>query len=306
MKRAAAQHVPSTEWRGEGFVATLGQEPQVVTLALDCLLQRRHAIGEVVVVHTIAPTVVKGLRAIEREFVAGYYPAVTLRAVPVESHDRPLDDFRTEDHVQAAVRALYVAVRDLKRRRRVVHLCVAGGRKVMSIAGMVVAQLLFGPDDRVWHLLSEQGTPGAFRRMHTTPGGTVVLVPVPVLRWTDSAVMLAVLAHLEDPAEALRRYEEIVRGERMRRRREFVERWLTPAERQVVQLACQGLDNVTIACRLGRSQRTVANQLTAVYGKLQEWLGFAGPPATRPLLLSELVPYFELVKTRKSWVGTVS
>jgi CRISPR-associated protein Csx14 len=92
----------------------------------------------------------------------------------------------------------------------------------------------------------------------------------------------------------------------MRRRREFVERWLTSAERQVVQFACQGLDNATIARRLGRSQRTVANQLSAVYGKLQEWLGFAGPPATRSLLLSELVPYFELVKASKSGVGTVS
>jgi CRISPR-associated protein Csx14 len=294
MRRTATPPVPRAAKREEGLVATLGHEPQVVTIALDYLLQRRHSIGEVVVVHTTAPHVVTGLRAIEREFVGGYYPSIEFRAVPVESDGRPLDDFRTEGHVQAAMRALYLAVRDIKRRRKTVHLCLAGGRKVMGVAAMVVAQLLFGPDDHAWHLLSEGWTPGTSRQMHAAPGQAVTLVPVPVLRWTDSAVMLAALAHLEDPAEAIRRYEEIVRGERMRRRREFVERWLTPAERDVVRLACRGLDNAAIARRLGRTERTVANQLTRVYAKLGDWLGFVGPPASRPLLLAELVPYFEL------------
>ncbi|MDR7416251.1 MAG: CRISPR-associated ring nuclease [Armatimonadota bacterium] len=279
--------------RGEALVATLGHEPQVVTISLDVLLQRGHQIGEVTVVHTASPAVLRGLREIRREFASGRYPAV-LRSVPVRGEAARLDDFRTEADVWALLSSLYRAVREAKRRHAVVHLSLAGGRKVMSVAAMVVAQLLFGPEDRAWHLLSEGWTPGSPRRMHLDPGEPVHLVPVPVLRWTDSAVMLAALAELDDPAEAIRRYGEIVRGERMRRRREFVERWLTPAERDVARLACQGLDNAAIARRLHRSRRTVANQLSAVYGKLQEWLGFAGPPASRALLLAELAPYFEL------------
>lgn len=142
--------------------------------------------------------------------------------------------------------------------------------------------------------------------MHLPPGQPAHLVPVPVLRWTDSQVMLAALAELDDPGEALRRYEEIVRSERMRRRREFVERWLTPAERDVVALACQGLSNGAIARRLGRSYRTVANQLTAAYQKLQEWSGFASPAVSRAVLVAELSPYFALAEPRGDEVGSVS
>ncbi|MCS7173280.1 MAG: CRISPR-associated ring nuclease [Armatimonadetes bacterium] len=171
---------------------------------------------------------------------------------------------------------------------------------------MVVAQLLFGPEDHVWHLLTEGWAPGIERCMHLDPGEEVWLVSVPVLRWTDSRVMLEAMAELNDPAEAIRRYEEIVRGERMRRRREFAERWLTKAERDVARLACQGLDNAAIARRLGRSSRTVANQLSAVYDKLEDWLGFPEPPANRAVLLAELVPYFELVANPQTGVGNRS
>jgi CRISPR-associated protein Csx14 len=287
-------------------VATLGHEPQVVTVALDTLLHHGRALSELLVVHTSAPAVLEGLRAIRREFASGRYPTVRLRSVPVKGETGKLEDFRTEEDVRALLSTLYRAVREAKRHHGVVHVCLAGGRKVMSVAAMVVAQLLFGPEDRVWHLLSEGWTPAAPRRMHLAPGEEAHLVPVPVLRWTDSGVMLAALAELDDPGEAIRRYQEIVRGERMRRRREFVERWLTQAEREVAQLACAGLDNAAIARRLHRSPRTVANQLTAVYAKLQEWLGFPGPPVSRPLLLSELAPYFELVEASKSGVGSVS
>ncbi len=286
-------------------MATLGHEPQVVTITLDLLLAQRRPVRQVTVVHTSSETVLAGLRAIRKEFALGRYPGVRLRSVAVRGADGPLEDFRTEADVRGLLAALYRAVRDAKRAHPVVHLSLAGGRKVMGVAAMVVAQLLFGPDDRAWHLLSEGWQPGAERRMHLAPGETAYLVPVPVLRWTDSGVMLAALAELDDPLEAIRQYEEIVRGERMRRRREFVERWLTPAEREVARLACQGLDNAGIARRLRRSQRTVANQLSQVYAKLADWLGFTGPPPGRPLLLAELAPYFEVLGPSKTAVGSV-
>ncbi len=287
-------------------MSTLGHEPQVVTIALDLLLSQGRPLRELTVVHTTSRTVLAGLRSIRAEFAAARYPGIRLRSVPVRGLAGPLDDFRTESDVRSLLAALYRAVRDAKRAHSVVHLSLAGGRKVMGVAAMVVAQLLFGPDDRAWQLLSEGWAPGAERRMHLDPGQEAHLVPVPVLRWTDSGVMLTALAELDDPLEAIRRYEEIVRGERMRRRREFVERWLTPAERGVARLACQGLDNAAIARRLGRSRRTVANQLSQVYAKLADWLGLAGPPAGRPALLAELSPYFDVVAPSKTEVGTVS
>lgn len=43
---------------------------------------------------------------------------------------------------------------------------------------------------------------------------------------------------------------------------------LTPAEIEVVELACAGLSNAEIARRRGCAQRTIANQLASVFRKL--------------------------------------
>lgn len=277
----------------EAMLATLGSEPQVVTITLDRLL-REFPIQEVVLVYTSATPVRRGLKLLEAEFASKRYAGIRLRTVPVEGPEGVLEDIRTAEDVRWLLRTLYQTVRDLKRAGAVLHLCIAGGRKVMGVAGMVVAQLLCGPDDRAWHLLTEGWTPGRERRMPLDPDEPVWLIPVPILRWTDSAAMLAALAELDDPHEAIRRYEEIVRGERMRRRREFVTRWLTRAEREVARLACAGLDNAAIARKLRRSERTVAHHLTRIYEKLQDWMGLPGMAVGRSVLLAELVPYFTL------------
>ncbi|WP_220443755.1 alpha/beta fold hydrolase [Paracoccus luteus] len=43
---------------------------------------------------------------------------------------------------------------------------------------------------------------------------------------------------------------------------------LTPAETDVLRLVAEGLDNAAIAARLGKSQKTVRNQLSVVFDKL--------------------------------------
>lgn len=280
--------------RLEMLVATLGSEPQVVTIALDRLLAKGFRIDQVVVVYTAASVVQAAMARLAGEFDGAVYPGITLRTVPVTGQGGVVEDFRIEEDVSALLGTLYREVRDAKRHGRTVHMCVSGGRKVMGIAGMVVAQLLFGPDDRVWHLMSEGWQPGSEKRMHLRPEDPVWLVPIPVLRWTDSAALLAALGDLDDPVEAIRRQEALARSEAMRRRREFVEHWLTRAEREVVALACEGLDNAAIAARLHKSERTVANQLTQAYAKLGEWLGFPERAPERSVLIAELAPYFAL------------
>ncbi len=287
----------------EAFVATLGVEPQVITLTLDRLLDKGYRIGEVRVVHTSSKPVQHALSLVRREFDAGAYPGIAFYPVPVEGDEGPIEDFRTSDDVGSLLRVLYREVRALRRAGYMVHLSISGGRKVMAVAGMVVAQLLFGPDDKVWHILTESWTPGGERQMHLPQGEPVWLVQVPVLRWTDSPAMLSAIAELGDPMEAIRRYEELVRSERMRRRREFVERWLTPAERQVVRLVCEGLDNTAIARRLQKSERTVAHQLTTVYGKFADWLGFSSEEPRRSVLSPSLAPYFALHEGKQANLG---
>ncbi len=276
------------------LIATLGSEPEVVTIVLDKLLAEGYCIDQVVVVYTAADIVQAAMARLAGEFDGAVYPAVTLRTAPVIGPDGAVEDFRTGEDVSALLKTLYHEVRDAKRQGRIVHLCISGGRKVMGVMAMVVAQLLFGPDDRVWHLMSEGWQPGGEKRMHLRPEDHAWLVPVPVLRWTDSAALLAALGNMDDPVEAIRRQEMLACSEAMRRRREFVEHWLTRAEREVVELACKGLDNATIARRLHKSEQTVANQLTQAYAKLGERLGFPERAPERSVLIAELAPYFAL------------
>ena len=97
--------------------------------------------------------------------------------------------------------------------------------------------------------------------------------PPQLLRWSSVSPVMTELALREDPWEAIQAQRAMRQAEDRRRKREFVERWLTPAEREVVRLVCQGLDNAGIGRRLGKSEKTVANQLTEVYRKLHEWRG---------------------------------
>jgi CRISPR-associated protein Csx14 len=280
--------------QGCTLIATLGSEPQVVTITLDRLRAEGIAIDQVVVVYTAAEVVQSAMAKVAGEFDGAVYPNVMLKTAPIVDARGAISDFRDDADMRALLTTLYREVRDAKRAGRTVHLCVSGGRKVMGIAAMTVAQLLFDANDRVWHLMSEGWEPGSAKRMHVRPGDQVWLVPVPVLRWTDSAAMLAVLGELDDPMDAIRRQETLARGEAMRRRRGFVERELTRAERQVVALACRDLDNAAIARQLHKSEATVANQLTSVYAKLNEFLGFPARAPDRVSLVAELAPYFAL------------
>jgi CRISPR-associated protein Csx14 len=101
------------------------------------------------------------------------------------------------------------------------------------------------------------------------------------------------LALREDPWEAIQAQKSMQQEEDRRRKREFIEYELTPAEREVVRLACQGLDNAAIARKLHKSEKTVEKQFTTIYAKLHEWRGFREDiPVRRPLLVSEFAPYF--------------
>jgi len=280
--RAMAQQV---------LIATLGTEPQVVTLALDRLQEKGYEIASVIVIHTAGTVVQPALDRLAQEFST--MEGLRYQPVPVEGSHGPVADIATEDDTAALLRTLYQVVRAEKRAGRLVHLSIAGGRKPMAVYGMVVAQLLFDDNDRVWHLLSEGWQPGDERVMHVRPGDRVWLVPVPVLRWSSVSPVFTELALHEDPWEAIQVQRAMRWAEERRRKRTFVEGWLTPAEREIVRLACRGLDNAAIARELGKAEKTVANQLTGIYTKLHKWRGLEqGVPVSRAVLVSTFATYF--------------
>lgn len=282
----------------ESMIATLGVEPQVVTIALDTLTKAGKNIDQVTVVYTDHPAIKAALNIIKKEFANGAYPGLSLQTVEINSPKGPVKDFHHEEELRALLRTLYTLVRQSRQKERVVHLCISGGRKVMGVIAMTVAQLLFGQDDQIWYLITEGWKPGGNRRLHATLSETVRLISIPVLRWQEAGTLMQTVAKLDDPEEVLAWHHRLTIKAEERRQGEFIRHWLTPAEREVTQLACRGLDNASIAARLEKREQTVANQLRSVYEKLFEWLNYPDYNVDRNVLIARFAPYFTLTESR--------
>ena len=246
------------------YVATLGAAPQVVTLALDALLARGEKVGRVVVVHT-APDrepVRSSLARLRRDFVLErrYGHRILFTPHTLAGSSGPLPDVTTPDEIDDAFHSLYTLLRQHKQAGRAIHLCIAGGRKTMTLFAMAAAQILFDAQDKVWHLVS---SPEFVRSqaLHAAHPEQMQLLPVPVVYWRR-------LPHDDNS-----------------RVRDFMVNVLTPAEREVTELLVrEGLSNAALAEKLGKSPKTIANQLSSVYAKLGAHFGLSDAP-DRTLLL---------------------
>ena len=279
--------------QAEVLVATVGTEPQVITLVLDALLTRGCNISEVVLLYTQSPRIICGIEKIQCELESELYPPITLKRVLFAGEKSVLDDFRTANDINSLLKTIYKVIKEYKQKRATIHLSVSGGRKVMGIMAMVVAQMLFNEEDRLWYLLTEGWKPGDSQDMHINDQKSQLLIEVPVVRWEEASLLLG-MEEFVSPMDLIHWQEKLINNKKMRRRREFVEHWLSKAEREVARLACWGWDNATIARQLHKQERTVVNQLTSIYGKLYEWLEFPEYRIERSILIAELAPYFAL------------
>jgi len=256
------------------LIATLGTEPQVVTLALQALVDRGEPIHEVVVVHTAShePRIADAVRRLDTAFVEdrrlmpwqGHY-----RRIFIRGQTGPVDDMLAEEDFGATLAVLYRLVRDTKQAGCRIHLNVSGGRKLMTLCGATVAQLLFDQDDRLWYLQSSPELIDA-RSLWASDPGQVALVPIPLLRWSPAPPILTDLALADDPVAALTWQHERLAAARRR----FLTDMLTPAERKVAEAAIRtGATDAELATMLHKSPRTIGHQLMTVYGKLRAFLG---------------------------------
>lgn len=247
------------------LIVTLGAEPQVVTLALDALLALQEPISRVVVVHTAAdrPPIDASMRTLQAEFVEYKYYGNQLLFVPHILADSagPLADIATASEIEAAFQNFYTLLRQYKHAGCRLHLSIAGGRKTMALFAMAAAQIWFDAADRVWHLVSDRRLVES-RRLHAAHPSDVSLIPVPVAHWGRMT-----------PDDRVRA-------------RHFIEHVLTPAERELTTiLVREGLSNSALARQLGKSPKTIANQLTSIYNKLAGYFGLREPPDRTMLLV---------------------
>lgn len=291
---------------GATLVATLGTEPQVVTLTLDALLARGEGINRVVVVHTDPgePAIAVALRSLAAEGPFYRDRGVVFDYVPVQGRAGVPRDLVGEEEVEAAFRTLYRVVREAKKGGRRVHLSIAGGRKVLAAFGMAVAQLLLGPGDEVWHLLSEGGLLRS-RRMHARQGEGVALVPVPFIPWSALAPGVAELVLREDPWAAMLQIRAWQERGGWAQARLFLDRELTGAEKMVVELlVATGFSNQELARKLHLSPKTVANRISTAREKARSFFGLEQVDRARLVaLLTPAVNRFPPVGGTVSLVG---
>lgn len=285
------------------FIATLGNAPQVVTLALDLLL-RRQKLVEVCVIHTDAnpaadlphmrfSTMAETVKALDAEFQnprplpvspgqnawqvdyptrSGYTQFVYRRVLIQRMEERPgqlpqavpVRDVETEANAHAAFRTIYQTVRTYKEQRARIHFCMAGGRKSMALFGMASAQLLFTPGDQLWHLVSRYEFM-ATQAMHDDRE-MARLVPIPFISLSTVNPVMGTLISTGDPYDVVQAQENYLQLVDLSRKERFL-RQLDYDEYQILVGVAQGLSNAEIGARLEKTlaAKTVANKLTTVY-----------------------------------------
>jgi CRISPR-associated protein Csx14 len=234
------------------LVATLGAEAQVITLSLDALLAQGMPITQVIVIHT-DPTrepIRSALLRLRQEFLSdGPYDRQIIFAPHVLTAERgPLIDVVTSSQIDAAFHAIYLLLRYHRQAGHRIHLAISGGRKTLTIAAMMAAHATLSSDDYLWYTLSTEAL-YASRTMHADDPGQVTMVHMPILA---------------DQTQE-------------KRANTFLEN-LPRAERELLLLLLrEGLSNAALAERLGKSPRTIANQLTSIYRRAGEAFGMAKP-----------------------------
>lgn len=274
------------------LIATLGTEPQVVTATLDILLKQGEEIKDVTVIHTTLPAspIGNAIEVLDKAFGSSSYRGkFAWHLMPIETAQGNLvQDVVAPSETQSAFRCLYNIVREKKNAGYRVHLSIAGGRKTLSVFGMVVAQLLFDEGDRLWYLYSG----GPFlesKRLHPNPDDAVHLVSIPVVHWSKVAPILLDFASIEDPQEALERQQALRLSERLEDSRAFILGALSPAEERVVSLLVQeGLGDQALAVRLHLSPRTIEEHLRSAYRKTADHWGLAQVSRTQLIALLNL------------------
>ncbi|MGY4707274.1 CRISPR-associated ring nuclease [Candidatus Bipolaricaulota sp. J31] len=283
------------------LIATLGTEPQVLTLCLQELLARGERIAEAVGVHSRGadPAIAGALERLRTE-----WPSLPFGSrVALRLEEIPAADFDSERALSVLYRHLKDLVASYRKRGFKVHLNLSGGRKPMGICALMVAQLLFGPEDRLWYLISSPELVASRALVGDRRAYRLVEIPVPL--WTEAGVFLEVLARYEDPWAAVELQRRLKHREELERWRHFLDDILTSAERRVVaELVIRGGTNADIARRLRKSPRTVEHQLESAYRKLREFLDWPPDlPINRTTLAALLSPFIREIPPREVGKG---
>lgn len=247
------------------LIASLGGQPQIVTLTLDLLLRQFFPISEVVVLHP-APAHERqqdALRRLRAEFTQHRYACdgrtfechLQLEAL---SHDgEALPDITDTRGAHAARDAIHRLLRRYKQREHHLHLSASGGRRVLSLMALSAAQLHFDSFDHIWHIYTPPEVLARVKDgalMHVPPEAGVRLIEVPFVPW---GAFFSPFSQNAESAQATQRVQtKMLDAQEQARCREVVQQ-ATRAQLSVLRHVSEGRAPQEIAALMGISPETV-------------------------------------------------
>lgn len=258
-------------------VATLGGQPQVVTFAVDALLED-YAISEVIVLHLSSADrrTAGALDRLAAEFKGDQYRGhpLKLQALPVRSGRHALTDIYDDGDADVVFQFVYALIVRLKTEGRTLHVCISGGRRILGLLTLSAAMLHFGHQDRLWHMYTPpkwqaEARDGAI--MHLPAGSGFQMIQVPMMPWGQYLPGLRDFAHPVADGDVLARPRGMLDAVERARCRVVVER-LTPRQQDVLRLLAGGLHPRAVAEELSIEPSTVDSHKTVILAECRnEW-----------------------------------
>jgi CRISPR-associated protein Csx14 len=282
------------------LVTTMGGQAQVVTFALDWLLAQGEAIHEVIVLHLSPddPRVQRALDQLAAEFPGDRYAHTSqpmrFRKTPICDRNSPLCDIRDEAAAEATWQTVYQVIAELKGQGRALHVCLAGGRRVMGLMAMSAAMLHFDHRDKLWHLytpdeLRQRAFEGAVMHVRSSEG--VRLIQVPLAPWGAYFPGLRQMVGVP-AARVIQAQTDWLESDERARCQRVVAR-LTERQRAVLQLFAAGRTPQEVAEAFSLSLKTVDTHKTTILAECRnEWAASPGGRLDYHFLRSKFGPFF--------------
>lgn len=265
-------------------VATLGGQPQVITLALDLLLARGIPIDEVIVVHlaTSNPRYRHALQCLNHAFADEQYAGhpCAFRPLPVQLRAHTLLDLDSEQAVDAVQTTFRTLFQRLKQQHAIIHLCPTGGRRLLGMLAVSTALLYFDESDRIWHLFSadavrQQTDGGAL--LHLPPTPEVQLFRIYVPAWGQYAPLFPMAPETDTPT-IVAHQQRMLDASTHARCQQVWDR-VTPRQRDVLHAFASGLMPQEVADQLHIALGTVNDHKTAILSECR--IAWELPPDKR-------------------------
>ncbi|HOT92911.1 MAG TPA: CRISPR-associated ring nuclease [Anaerolineae bacterium] len=216
----------------------MGGQAQVVTFALDALFAQGETLASALVLHlsTDEPRVRRALAQLSVEFAGDRYRGhpMTLRHLPIQADGRALPDIQTPHEAECVWSLGREVLATLKQNGQRLHVCIAGGPRLLALTLTTAAMLHCDERDRLWHLYTprafiEQARDGAI--LHAPPEAGVRLIPVPL---TPLGVYFPALRSLTQPASFAPPPDDVTRCAAVWAR-------LTDREKDALRMLAEGL-----------------------------------------------------------------